>query len=94
MIRKDKRRVKNTEEGNKDELKQVMTTPSDNDSSYYKPTVCFLTITMVKVRLFCWWCCVCCIVLLTLCIIILRARHDHNKIVPCEMIKVFFFKLN
>ena len=43
---------------------------------------------MVKVRLFCWWCCVCCIVLLTLCIIILRARHDHNKIAPCGMIKV------
>ena len=44
---------------------------------------------MVKVRLFCWWCCVCCIVLLTSCIIILRARHDHNKAAPCGMIKVF-----
>ena len=42
----------------------------------------YIYITMVKVRLFCWWCCVCCIVLLTLCIIILRARHDHNKIAP------------
>ena len=32
---------------------------------------------------------------LTLCIIILQARHDHNKIAPCGMIKVFFFfKLN
>ena len=41
---------------------------------------CSLFITMVKVRLFCWWCCVCCIVLLSLYIIILRARHDHNKI--------------
>ena len=48
---------------------------------------------MVKVSLFCWWCCVCCIVvLLTLCIIILRARHDHNKIAPCGMIKVFLIE--
>ena len=47
---------------------------------------------MVKVRLICWWCCVCCIVLLTLCISILRARHDHNKIAPCGMINIF--KLN
>ena len=47
--------------------------------------------TMVKVSLFYWWCCVCYIVLLTLCIYIyiLRARHDHNKIAPCGMIKVF-----
>ena len=49
----------------------------------------FITITMVKVRLFCWWCCVYCIVLLTLCIIILWARHYHNKIAPCGMLKVF-----
>ena len=49
---------------------------------------------MVKVRLFCWWCCVCCIVLLALCFIILRARHDHNKIAPCGMIKVFLIELN
>ena len=40
------------------------------------------------VRHFCWWICVCCIVLLTLCIIIiLGARHDHNKIDPCEVSK-------
>ena len=49
---------------------------------------------MVKVRLFWWWCCVCCIVLSTLCIIILQARHDHNNIVPCGMIKVFWTELN
>ena len=42
----------------------------------------------------CWWCCVCCIVLLTLCLIILRARHDRNKIAPCGMIKVFWIELN
>ena len=53
------------------------------------PTSIFITITLVKVRLFCWWCHVCCTVLLTLCIIILRARHDQNKIAPCGMIKVF-----
>ena len=47
---------------------------------------------MVKVRLFCWRCCACCIALLTLCIIILGARLDHNKIAPCGMIKVVFFK--
>ena len=50
--------------------------------------------TMVKVRLFCWWCCVCCIVLLTLwsfAVVFLRARHDHNKIAPCGMIKVFLY---
>ena len=49
---------------------------------------------MVKVRLFWWWCCVCCIGLSTLCIIILQARHDHNNIVPCGMIKVFWTELN
>ena len=49
---------------------------------------------MVKVRLFCWWCCVCCTVLLSLCIIILRARHDHNKTAPCGMIKGFLIELN
>ena len=54
----------------------------------------FITITMVKLRLFCWWCCVCCIVLLTFCIVILRTRHDHNKIAPCGMIKVFLIELN
>ena len=54
----------------------------------------FISITMVKLRLFCWWCYVCCIVLLTLCIIILRVRHDHNKIAPCGMIKVFWIELN
>ena len=37
------------------------------------------------------WCCFCCIVFLTLCIINLRARHDHNKIAPCGMIKVCLF---
>ena len=31
---------------------------------------------------------------LNLCIIILRARHDHNKIAPCGMIKVFLTELN
>ena len=36
---------------------------------------------------------VCCI-LLTLCIIILRARHDHNIIAPRGMIKVFLIELN
>ena len=35
------------------------------------------------------YCCVCCIVLLTLCIIILRVRHDHSQIAPCGMIKFF-----
>ena len=30
---------------------------------------------------------------LTLCIIILRARHDHNKIAPCGMITVFLIEL-
>ena len=30
----------------------------------------------------------------TLCIIILRARHDHNKIAPCGMIKAFWIELN
>ena len=35
-----------------------------------------------------------CIVLFTLCIIILWARHDHNKIAPCGMIKVFLIELN
>ena len=49
---------------------------------------------MVKVRLFCWWCCSCCIVLLTLCIIILQACHNHNKIAPCGMITVFLTELN
>ena len=49
---------------------------------------------MVKVRIFRWWCCVCCIVLLTLCIIILRAHNDHNKIAPSGMIKVFLIELN
>ena len=34
---------------------------------------------------------VCCIVLLTLCIIILRSRHDYQKIAPCGMIKVCLF---
>ena len=50
--------------------------------------------TMVKVGLFCGWCCVCCIVLLTLCCCgwFLLARHDHNKIAPCGMIKVFDFE--
>ena len=56
-------------------------------------TVCSIFITMVKVRPFCWWWCDCYIVLLTLCII-LRARYDHNKIAPCEMIKVFLIELN
>ena len=38
---------------------------------------------------------VCCIVLLTLCIIILRSRHDYQKNVPCGMIKVcFLIELN
>ena len=51
--------------------------------------------TVVKIRLFRWWC-VCCIVLLTLCVFccFLRARHDHNKIAPCGMIKVFGIELN
>ena len=31
----------------------------------------------------------CCIVLLTLCIIILRSRHDYKNFAPCGMIKVF-----
>ena len=53
------------------------------------PHSCSIFITMVKVRLFCWWCCVCCIVLFTLCILILWACHDHNKTAPCGMIKVF-----
>ena len=34
---------------------------------------------------------VCCIVLLTLCIIILRSRHDYQKIAPCGIIKVCLF---
>ena len=55
---------------------------------------CSIFITMVKVRLFCWWCCVCCIVLFTLCILILWACHDHNKIAPCGMIKAFWIELN
>ena len=51
--------------------------------------------TMVKVRSFCWWCCVCCIVLFALSFLVclfLRSRHDHNKIAPCGMIKVFEFE--
>ena len=43
-------------------------------------------------KIVCWWCCVCCSVLLTLCIIISQAHHDHNKIAPCGMIKVFWIK--
>ena len=31
---------------------------------------------------------------LNLCIIILQARHDHNKIAPCGMIKVFLIELD
>ena len=31
---------------------------------------------------------------LNLCIIILRARHDHNKTAPCGMIQVFLIGLN
>ena len=27
-------------------------------------------------------------------LLFLRARHDHNKIAPCEMIKVFLIELN
>ena len=54
--------------------------------------------TMVKVNLFYWWCCVCCIVLLTLWgvffFFFFRARHDHNKIAPCGMIKGFLIELN
>ena len=57
----------------------------------------FITITMVKVRLFRWWCCVWCIVLLSLRIIILRACQDPNKIASCGMIKnknkMFYFFL-
>ena len=50
--------------------------------------------TVVKVRLSCLWCCVCYIVLLTLCCCcFLRACHEHNKIAPCGMIKVFWIEL-
>ena len=46
---------------------------------------------MVKVRLFAGG--VVFVILFSLCIIILRARHDHNKIAPCGMIKGVFFSV-
>ena len=53
---------------------------------------CFNYITLSS-KESCCWCCACCIVLLTLCIIILRACHDHNRSAPCGMIQVFLIEL-